>query len=142
MAKSHPEDISRGYVDTQRVIADVAKDRRGSGGQDGLEVGNVVERGCNNLIARAYAGYKQSKMQRRVPGAPRGCVGSHARQLDGASGEIRVDERRVHIVLAAHGARVAEALGDEVDGADDVAVGFGGFVDPAVVKSASAKAVA
>src|SRR6476659_4458202 len=60
--------------------------------------------------------------QRRRPSPARALARRLLRQRHDASLEISLDQRRVHVVLAAHGARVSEAVRDEVDGLDDVAV--------------------
>src|SRR5438552_10573719 len=50
--------------------------------------------------------------------APLPCAlarGNLLRERHGAAGQVRLDQRGVHVVLAADRARVAEAVGNEID---------------------------
>ena len=58
-------------IDAQRVVIDVAKHGLGAGRENRLEVRDIVERGGDDLVSRAYAGEQQGQMKRRVAGADR-----------------------------------------------------------------------
>ncbi len=53
-------------VDAERVVVDVAEDRFSADGQDSLEVGDVVERRRDDLVAGSNTGDVHGQMQGRV----------------------------------------------------------------------------
>ena len=63
-----PPRLQVGRVEVQVVVAeDVAEDRRRAGVRDRVRRGDEVERGQNDLVARAAADGEEREVQRRSP---------------------------------------------------------------------------
>ena len=56
-------------VDAQRLFVNVAEYRACAGSKDRLEVGNVVERRCDDLVSGSDACEQKRKVKRRMTGA-------------------------------------------------------------------------